>query len=106
MREGECYIETSSLDGEKTLKLKIANKKIYGLFSKRLDEENINKRIEKMKNLINFSISGLVQVTVANSNLNQIDGKLNFFIQEIKDIIIIIFIRYNRVFNIYFTIIV
>ena len=82
MREGECYIETSSLDGEKTLKLKIANKKIYGLFSKRLDEENINKRIEKMKNLINFSISGLVQVTVANSNLNQIDGKLNFFIQE------------------------
>jgi phospholipid-transporting ATPase len=25
-REGACYVETSSLDGEKTLKLKVANK--------------------------------------------------------------------------------
>ena len=81
MREGECYIETSSLDGEKTLKLKIANKKIYGLISKRI-ENNKNKKIEKIKDLINFKISGFVQVISANANLNQIDGKLNFFIQE------------------------
>ena len=81
MREGECYIETSSLDGEKTLKLKIANKKIYGLISKRI-ENNKNKKIEKIKDLINFTISGFIQVTAANANLNQIDGKLNFFIQE------------------------
>ena len=81
MREGECYIETSSLDGEKTLKLKIANKKIYGLISQRIDINN-NQKIEKIKDLINFKISGFVQVSSANSNLNQIDGKLNFFIQE------------------------
>ena len=79
MREGECYIETSSLDGEKTLKLKIANNKIYGLISKKI---NTNKRIEKIKNLIDFKISGFVQVSPPNSDLNQIDGKLNFFIQE------------------------
>ena len=79
MREGECYIETSSLDGEKTLKLKIANNKIHGLISKRI---NTNKRIEKIKNLIKFKISGFVQVTPANADLNQIDGRLNFFIQE------------------------
>jgi len=81
MREGECYIETSSLDGEKTLKLKIANKKIYGLISKRI-ENNKNKKIEKIKDLINFRISGFIQVSSANANLNQIDGKLNFFIQK------------------------
>ena len=81
-REGECYIETSSLDGEKTLKLKIANKKIYGLFSKKLENINTNKKIEKIKNLIDFTISGFIQVIPANANLNQIDGKLNFFVQD------------------------
>ena len=80
MRQGECYIETSSLDGEKTLKLKIANSKIHGLFSNRLKDNK--KKIEKMQNLIDFKISGFVQVINANSNLNQIDGKLSFFIQE------------------------
>jgi len=80
MRQGECYIETSSLDGEKTLKLKFANAKIHGIFSKRIKDNN--KKIEKIKNLVNFKISGFVQVINANSNLNQIDGKLNFFIQE------------------------
>ena len=81
MRDGECYIETSSLDGEKTLKLKIANKKIHGLFSKRINTKNSNK-IEKIKNLIDFKISGFAQVIPANSNLNQIDGKFTIFIQE------------------------
>ena len=84
MREGECYIETSSLDGEKTLKLKIANSKIHGLISKKI---NNNKKLEKIKNLINFKISGFIQVTPANSDLNHIEGKLNFFIQE-NDVLI------------------
>ena len=31
MKEGVCYMETSSLDGEKNLKLKVASQKIYGI---------------------------------------------------------------------------
>ena len=31
--EGTCYIETSSLDGEKNLKLKVANKYTQGFIS-------------------------------------------------------------------------
>ena len=83
MGDGQCYVETSSLDGEKTLKLKIANKKLAGFVSKRIkDNSDKNKNIHKIKNLINFNITGYIQVIHANSNLNQIDGKLNFFIEE------------------------
>ena len=46
MRDGEWYIETSSLDWEKTLKFKIANKKIHWLSSKRINAKN-SKKIEK-----------------------------------------------------------
>ena len=83
MGDGQCYVETSSLDGEKTLKLKIANKKIAGLISKRIiDKEQKNSKIHKIKDLIKFNISGFIQVIHANSNLNQIEGKLNFYIDE------------------------
>ena len=40
--EGICYIETSSLDGEKTLKLKVANKYTQGFIS---NDINKPKRI-------------------------------------------------------------
>ncbi len=82
MGDGQCYVETSSLDGEKTLKLKIANKKLAGFVRKRIkDNSDKNKNIHKIKNLINFKITGYIQVIHDNSNLNQIDGKLNFFIE-------------------------
>lgn len=42
--EGTCYVETSSLDGEKTLKLKVANKYTQGFVSNNI---KINKGIEK-----------------------------------------------------------
>ena len=77
MREGECYVETSSLDGEKALKFKIANKKIYEIFHKKV--KSFEKHIEKIETM---KISGFVQVINPNSNLNQIDGKLSFFIQD------------------------
>ena len=38
--EGTCYVETSTLDGEKTLKLKVANKFTQGFIS---NDIKINK---------------------------------------------------------------
>ena len=43
--EGICYVETSSLDGEKTLKLKVANKYTKGFIS---NDIKANKGIEKI----------------------------------------------------------
>ena len=80
MGDGQCYVETSSLDGEKALKLKIANQKIVGLISKRIDNENKNIKIHKIKDLMNFDISGFIQVIPPNANLNQIEGRLNIFV--------------------------
>ena len=82
--DGKCYVETSSLDGEKALKLKIANTKIAGLISNRINK-NINYKnlkLHKIKDLINFEINGFIQVIPPNSNLNQIDGRLNIFVME------------------------
>jgi phospholipid-transporting ATPase len=42
--EGTCYVETSSLDGEKTLKLKISNKYTQGFISNDINVKN-NKNI-------------------------------------------------------------
>ena len=45
LKDGTCYVETSSLDGEKNLKLKIANKKTYGIFNRyiRSEERRVGK---------------------------------------------------------------
>ena len=43
--EGICYVETSSLDGEKTLKLKVANKYTRGFISNDIKD---NKGIIKI----------------------------------------------------------
>ena len=59
MRDGECYIETSSLHWEKTLKFKIANKKIHRLFGERINAES-SEKIEKIKNLMDFKVVGLM----------------------------------------------
>ena len=83
MGDGQCYVETSSLDGEKNLKLKLANQKIAGLISKRPNYK-INKKtsLEKINGLLNFYVSGFIQVIQPNANLNQIEGKLNIFTME------------------------
>ena len=82
--DGKCYVETSTLDGEKALKLKIANTKIAGLITNRI-KKNINYKnlkLHKIKDLISFEINGFIQVIPPNANLNQIDGRLNIFVME------------------------
>jgi magnesium-transporting ATPase (P-type) len=73
LREGIAYVETSSLDGEKALKFKLANKQTIGVFS-----EN-NKREINFKNLI---ISGDVEICPPNQDLYEIYGKIKFFLQK------------------------
>ena len=83
MDNGQCYVETSSLDGEKALKIKIAPQKIFGLISKRENYlNNKNLKVHKIKDLMDFDINGFIQVMQPNANLNQIEGKLSIFIIE------------------------
>ena len=74
LRDGIAYVETSSLDGEKALKFKLANKQTVGIFS----DEN-NKREINFRNLI---ISGEIEIAPPNQNLNEIYGKIKFFLKN------------------------
>ena len=71
--EGTCYIDTSSLDGEKSLKLKISNKKVCDILKKYIKNE-IN--IEKVNYGNYINISGEAQIEFPNCNLNQIEGNI------------------------------
>ena len=73
-REGTCYVETSSLDGEKTLKLKVANKYTQGFISN--DIKN-NKGIERLIHRGKYFFSGNVRINVPNIDLNYINGTLH-----------------------------
>ena len=73
LREGIAYVETSSLDGEKALKFKLANKQTIGVFSES------NKREINFRNLI---ISGDVEICPPNQNLYEIYGKIKFYLQK------------------------
>ena len=72
--EGICYVETSSLDGEKTLKLKVANKYTKGFFSNDIKE---NKGIEKYFHYSQYSLSGAVKINEPNIDLNYINGSIH-----------------------------
>ena len=69
--EGTCYVETSSLDGEKTLKLKVANKYTHGFISHDL---NTNKGIEKLIMPKKYFFSGHIRINAPNASLNYING--------------------------------
>ena len=71
--EGTCYVETSSLDGEKTLKLKVANKHTKGFIS---DDIMVNKGIEKFIQPEKYSFGGYIKINSPNANLNFINGSL------------------------------
>ena len=71
-RDGTCYVETSSLDGEKNLKLKVANKYTQGFISS--DTELENKFFENVIEPKNYIFDGFIKINAPNSNLNYING--------------------------------
>ena len=74
LREGIAYVETSSLDGEKALKFKLANNQTVGIFT-----DDNNKREINFRNLI---ISGEIEIASPNQNLNEIYGRIKFFLKN------------------------
>ena len=74
MREGLAYVETSSLDGEKALKFKLANKETIGSFS---EEKNRKELVSK-----NLIIGGEIEIAYPNPNLNEISGKVKFVLKR------------------------
>ena len=74
LREGIAYVETSSLDGEKALKFKLANKQTMGAFTENNNKKEINFR--------NLKIGGEIEICPPNQNLNEIYGKIKFFLKN------------------------
>jgi len=77
--EGTCYVETSSLDGEKNLKLKVANKYTQGFIS---NDFQTSKDIENLLQPDKYSFKGFVKVNLPNSNLNYVNGNINIFFSK------------------------
>ena len=76
--EGICYLETSSLDGEKTLKEKEGNK----IITSKLKEIGFILNYEKY-NLFNYNISGFCQCDFPNPDFHNFDGKIKLNINNI-----------------------
>ena len=73
-KDGRCYVETSSLDGEKNLKLKVANKYTQGFISRDI---NVRKNIEKCINPEKYTFSGQMKINAPNPNLSYINGNIH-----------------------------
>ena len=78
--EGICYVETSSLDGEKHLKQKISSPELSGKFKKNiiLDDKNDFPCIN------NFIIEGKGICDLPNPEINQLNGKMELEFQNEK----------------------
>ena len=77
--EGICYLETSSLDGEKTLKEKEGNK----IITSRLKEIDFKLNYDKY-DLFNYNISGFCQCDFPNPDFHSFDGKIKLDINNIQ----------------------
>ena len=71
-KEGTCYVETSSLDGEKTLKLKVSNKYTQGFISRKFSKihNGLEKEIKKDK----YKFEGYIKINSPNADLNYVNG--------------------------------
>jgi len=69
--EGICYVETSSLDGEKTLKLKVSNKYTKGFIS---NDIKVNKGVEKVVCDEKYLFNGFIRINWPNADLNYVNG--------------------------------
>jgi len=78
-KDGRCYVETSSLDGEKNLKLKVANKYTQGFVSK---DVNSRKNIEKYINPQKYLFSGHIKINAPNPNLSYVNGNIHFVFKK------------------------
>lgn len=70
LKDGLCYIETATLDGEKTLKLKKSEKSTSGYFN------NGGKWKDK------FNLKGICTIDPPSSELYKLDGKLEINIGD------------------------
>ena len=77
--EGTCYVETSSLDGEKALKLKVANKYTQGFVS---NDIKANKGIEKCFQSGKYLFNGFIKINAPNIDLNYINGTFHAKFQK------------------------
>ena len=75
LNDGMSYVETSSLDGEKNLKPKIANNNLKGFFKNKLDYPE--EKIEDCKKFYGMTIKGFCQCDYPNSDLHKLDGRIN-----------------------------
>ena len=72
--EGTCYVETSTLDGEKTLKLKVANKYTQGFIS---NDIKVNKGVEKFFQAKKYTFGGFIKINAPNQDLNYVNGTIH-----------------------------
>ena len=90
-KEGICYVETSSLDGEKALKLKVANRYTQGFLSSKYSK--ITKGLEKAISNEIFQFDGHIKINSPNADLNYVNGTFHPILESEdicieKDIII------------------
>ena len=79
-KEGICYVETSSLDGEKTLKLKVTNKYTQGFLSRKFSKitHGLENAIEKDK----YFFDGHVKINSPNADLNYVNGTFHAILES------------------------
>ena len=79
-KEGICYVETSSLDGEKTLKLKVTNKYTQGFLSRKFSKvtHGLEDEIEKDK----YFFDGHVKINSPNADLNYVNGTFHAILES------------------------